>query len=98
MKTKIVLADDEQTFRETFSIVLKEEGYEVDTFDNGLDTIEEVKKTEYDIAILDIDMPGADGIKVLKEIIKCSNSQATIIFITGIIIIPVCLGCVKDNH
>ena len=82
MKTKIVLADDEQTFRETFTKVLQEEGFEVDAFDNGLDTIEAVKKTAYDIAVLDIDMPGADGIKVLKEVVK-HRPDTRVIMITA---------------
>jgi DNA-binding response OmpR family regulator len=68
VKTKILLADDEKTFQMTFTKVLLEEGFDVDAFDNGLDAIDAIKKTTYDIAILDIQMPGADGIKVLKEI------------------------------
>ena len=70
MKIKILFADDEKTFRETFLKVLQEEGFDVDGFDNGLDAIEAIKKTTYDIAVLDINMPGADGIRVLKEAIK----------------------------
>ncbi|MHC4854879.1 MAG: sigma-54-dependent transcriptional regulator [Planctomycetota bacterium] len=82
MKTKILLADDEKTFQMTFTKVLLEEGFDVDAFDNGLDAIDAIKKTTYDIAILDIQMPGADGIKVLKEIMKVS-SDTRVIMITA---------------
>jgi DNA-binding response OmpR family regulator len=49
---------------------LQEEGFDVDAFDNGLGAIEAIKKTAYDIAVLDIDMPGANGIRVLKEVMN----------------------------
>ena len=78
MKTRILLADDEQTFRMTFTKVLQEEGFDVDDFDNGLDAINAIKRNGYDIAILDIQMPGADGIKVLKEITKVSPNTRVI--------------------
>lgn len=70
MNIKVLLADDETTFRETLSAVLTEEGMDVTAAANGLDAIEAVKEGPFDIAILDIQMPGADGIKVLKEIMK----------------------------
>lgn len=82
MKTKILLADDEKTFRETFLKVLQEEGFDVDAFDNGLDTIDAIKKAPYDIAVLDIDMPGADGIRVLKEVMKV-RPNTRVIMITA---------------
>jgi DNA-binding NtrC family response regulator len=78
VKTKILLADDEQTFQTTFAKVLDEEGFDVDAFGNGLDAIDAIRKTGYDIAILDIQMPGADGIKVLKEIMKVSPNTRVI--------------------
>ena len=82
MVTKIILADDEKTFRETFFKVLQEEGFDVDAFDNGLGAIEAIKKTAYDIAVLDIDMPGADGIRVLKEVMKV-RPNTRVIMITA---------------
>ena len=82
MKTKILLADDEKTFRETFFKVLQEEGFNVDAFDNGLDAIDAIKRISYDIAVLDIDMPGADGIRVLKEITKI-RPDTRVIMITA---------------
>ncbi|MBW8036181.1 MAG: sigma-54-dependent Fis family transcriptional regulator [Planctomycetes bacterium] len=67
MKVRILLADDEDTFRETFSRVLVEEGFEVTTACDGLKAIDAIRKDPYDVVILDIQMPGADGIKVLRE-------------------------------
>ncbi len=69
-KNRILLADDESTFRETLCKVIEEEGMDVVAVDNGTDAIDAVTKKEFDVAIFDIQMPGADGIKVLRETMK----------------------------
>ncbi|MHC4642721.1 MAG: response regulator, partial [Planctomycetota bacterium] len=70
MKKQILLADDEDTFRETFAKVLQEEGIAVTAVGNGIDAIDTITKEPFAVAILDIRMPGADGIKVLREIMR----------------------------
>ncbi|MCF7957038.1 MAG: sigma-54 dependent transcriptional regulator [Phycisphaerae bacterium] len=66
----ILLADDENTFRETFTSVLEEEGFSVTAVSNGTDAINALLSREYPLALLDIQMPGADGIKVLCKAMK----------------------------
>ncbi len=73
MTDKILLADDEMTFRETLARFLRDELLDVTTVDNGLDAIEAARTTAFGVVILDIQMPGADGIKALKE-----NIQSTL--------------------
>ena len=73
---------DESIFRETFTKVLTEEGLEVTAVDNGSDAIDAINKQAYSIAILDIHMPGADGIKVLREIMKV-RPETRVIMITA---------------
>lgn len=70
MKSEILLADDEETFRETLGKVLREEGMTVTAVGDGLAAIDAIRARSYDVAILDIQMPGVDGIKVLAEIMK----------------------------
>ncbi len=82
MADKILLADDESIFRETFVKVLAEEGLDVTAVDNGTDAIDAIMKQAYSIAILDIHMPGADGIKVLREIMKV-RPKTRVIMITA---------------
>jgi DNA-binding NtrC family response regulator len=82
MKIKVLLADDETAFRVTFAQVLTEEGISVDAVEDGLQAIDAARRTVYDVAILDIQMPGADGIKVLKEIVKI-RPQTRVIMITA---------------
>ncbi len=82
MKYQILLADDEVTFRETFTKVLQEEGMDVTAVSNGTDAIDAVTKNSYDVVILDIQMPGANGIKVLRETMKV-RPQTRVIMITA---------------
>ena len=79
---EILLADDEVTFRETFTKVLQEEGLVVTAVGNGMDAINAIMKQSYAVAILDIQMPGADGIKVLREIMRV-RPETRVIIITA---------------
>lgn len=82
MKRNIILADDETTFRETFAKVLEEEGISVTAVCNGTDAIDAITKQAFAVAILDIQMPGADGIKVLREIMR-ARPETRVIMITA---------------
>ena len=70
MTSSILLADDEQTFRETLTTVLYEEGFKVTAVSDGSQALKAIRDSSFDVAILDIRMPGVDGIKVLREIMK----------------------------
>jgi len=78
MAREILLADDEATFRETLTKVLQEEGMVVTAVNNGIDAINAITKQDYAVAILDIRMPGADGIKVLRETMKVRPAMRVI--------------------
>ncbi len=82
MRSEILLADDEVTFRETLAKVLREEGMAVTAVGDGMDAINAIMKQPYAVAILDIQMPGADGIKVLREIMKI-RPEVRVIMITA---------------
>ncbi|MHC4119444.1 MAG: sigma-54-dependent transcriptional regulator [Planctomycetota bacterium] len=82
MNREILLADDEVTFRETFAKVLREEDMSVTVVGNGTDAIDAVMKQPFGVAVLDIRMPGADGIKVLREIMRI-RPETRVIMITA---------------
>jgi DNA-binding NtrC family response regulator len=94
MMNKILLADDEVTFRDIFTKVLKEEGMEVTAVGNGTDAIDAIMKRPYAVAILDVQMPGADGIKVLREIMRI-RPQTCVIMITAHGTIEVAVEAIK---
>lgn len=94
MKRNILLADDEATFRETFAKVLDEEGMDVTAVANGTDAIDAITKQSYAIAILDIQMPGADGIKVLREIMR-ARPETRVIMITAFGTVEMAVEAIK---
>ena len=82
MTEQILLADDEMTFRENFSAVLREEGYTVRDVPNGTEALSAIAAESFDVALLDIRMPDVDGIKVLCEIMQ-RHPETRVIMITA---------------
>ncbi|MCK4960505.1 MAG: sigma-54-dependent Fis family transcriptional regulator [Planctomycetes bacterium] len=82
MKIRILLADDEETFRETLTRFLQEEDMFVVPVEDWSAAIEAVDREVFDVAILDIQMPGANGIKVLRHIMKV-RPETRVIMITA---------------
>lgn len=78
---KILIAEDEDDIRRLLVLNMKKEGYEVVECKDGIQALEEFKKQEIHIALLDIMMPNIDGITVMEEIRK--TSVIPIIFITA---------------
>ena len=94
MTSKILLADDETIFRKTFAKVLGEEGMAVTAVDNGTDAISAIMRQSFAVAILDIQMPGADGVKVLREIMRI-RPQMRVIMITAYGTIEMAVEAIK---
>src|SRR5437867_558432 len=63
---KILVVDDEQSMAQFLGIVLRKEGYQVTTVNNGRDALEKVKSDNFDVVITDIKMPGMDGIQLIQ--------------------------------
>jgi len=82
MKIRILLADDERTFRETLSQFLDEEGMDVTAVADGTAAIEAIDRETFDVIILDIQMPGTDGITVLRHAVQV-QPEARAIMITA---------------
>lgn len=82
MKTRILLVDDEVEFIANLSDRLKLRDYDVTLAYRGEEAIETVKKYLYDVVILDVSMPGIDGIDALKEI-KAIRPLTEVIMLTG---------------
>jgi two-component system response regulator HydG len=71
-KTRILVADDEESHRIMLRAVLQEEGYEVAEAADGPESIRAVEQEPFDLILLDIRMPGMNGIEALMEIRKIS--------------------------
>lgn len=68
MKRKILVVDDDEDTRKLLDYRLLKSGYEVITSHSGEDAIERVKNLKPDTMLLDIRMPGMDGMEVLRRI------------------------------
>jgi len=79
---KVLIVDDEKDFVEMFSLRLKETGEKVFTAYSGQECLECLQQENIDVVVLDIKMPGMDGIETLKEI-KKQNPIVEIILLTG---------------
>ena len=65
---KILLVDDEESIHLLYRAVLEEEGYKVHCALSGKDSLQKSKIVSPDLIILDINMPGMNGIEVLRQI------------------------------
>ncbi|GAK14462.1 response regulator [Geomicrobium sp. JCM 19039] len=79
---KILIVDDEAGIRKLIEAILTEEGYEVHLASNGYQALEVLEKGSFKLAILDVKLPGINGIDVLKRI-RGSNSSIRIIMMTA---------------
>lgn len=79
MKSTILIADDEKEIRDLLRLYLENEDYKIVEAADGLQTLEVIKNTNPDLCLLDIMMPGKDGLSVLKEIRRESNIPVLII-------------------
>jgi signal transduction histidine kinase len=81
-KINVLIADDEDSLRSTIAAWLGDEGFDVDQAADGLEAIKKVQGRDFDIALLDIKMPGANGLEVLRFIKKNSN-PTEVVMMTG---------------
>jgi len=63
----VLIVEDETIMRESLRDWLKEEGYEVDTAESGEEALQKIGEKEFGVAVLDLKLPGKDGLKVLRE-------------------------------
>jgi len=81
-KPNILFTDDEKTFRNIMTKELTRMGYNVTGCDNGSETIEKMQEKDFDVVILDMNMPVMDGIETLKKV-KEMESTTEVIVLTG---------------
>ena len=63
----VLIVEDETIVRESLRDWLSEEGYEVDTAESGEEALQKIGETEFGVAVLDLRLPGKDGLEVLRE-------------------------------
>lgn len=75
---KILVVDDEKMICEEFSDILQEDGHEVDMALNGIEALEKVKVSDYDLIFLDVLMPRMEGREAFEKIKQIKNIPVAI--------------------
>ena len=79
---RIMLVDDEEGFLSTTKNVLERKGINVTTAISGSEALEKLTQENIDVVILDVKMPGMDGVSALKNI-KSRHPSIEVIMLTG---------------
>ncbi|OGP52221.1 MAG: two-component system response regulator [Deltaproteobacteria bacterium RBG_13_43_22] len=67
-RAKLLLVDDEVAFANNIAKLISKRGYDIITVYNGESAVQAVDETDFDVIVLDLKMPGLDGLAVLKQI------------------------------
>jgi len=81
-KNRVLVVDDEPGMRDFLEIMLRKDGYEVDTASDGAEAIDRIEQKMFDLAVVDIQMPVMNGIDVLQKINE-KSPETTVIMITA---------------
>jgi DNA-binding NtrC family response regulator len=81
-KMRIMLVDDEERFLQTTKKLLERKGYRVATALSGSEALDSLQKEDIQVVILDVKMPGMDGMATLKAI-KNRHPLVEVIMLTG---------------
>ena len=81
-KTRVLIVDDEESMRYFLTRALKRKGFDVAAVASGEEAVEDLTATERDVILLDLRLPGMDGIEVLRRA-KEIRPAAAVIMMSG---------------
>ena len=82
MKPNILVVDDEPVARQSLSEILRLEGYSVNAVPNGQAAVEYVRTHPVDLMIVDLRMPGMDGLEVV-QVVNSVSPETEVILLTA---------------
>lgn len=91
---RLLLVDDDATFRKALSKALLRRGHDVETTGSPVDALSVVERTSYDVALLDLKMPGMDGIQLMHEI-RGRHAELPVVILTGHGSIPTAIEAIQ---
>jgi len=78
-KIRVLIVDDEKNLREVLQAELSQESFAVSTSDSGRTALDMIARNEYDVVVLDLNMPGMSGLEVLRQISDAEAPLETVI-------------------
>jgi len=94
---RILIIDDEETIRDGCSQVLSRKGYPVESTGDARRGLEMALRDVYDIILLDIRMPGMDGMEILRSLKVDRGVSARVIVITGYGTVPLAVEAMRHG-
>jgi len=79
---RVLVVDDEDRFRTTVFTTLTKRGFDVTAVSGGAEALQEIRKREFDVVVLDVKMPGMDGNETLSRM-KMLRPGLEVIMLTG---------------
>jgi len=95
-KSSILIVDDEQIVRDSLKHWFEEEGYFVETAEDGESALKNFEKDKYDLLLVDMKMPGMSGLDLLTKV-KEYDEDAIVILITAFASVPTAIKALKDG-
>jgi DNA-binding NtrC family response regulator len=95
-ENRILIVDDERIVRESLTHWFEEEGYKIETAENGNEALKIFSRGRFDLALLDMKMPGMTGLELLKKI-KAIDEYCIVILITAFASVPTAIQALKDG-
>ena len=78
-KVNIMVVDDEEIVRDSLTSWLEEDGYHVEAVESGKKALERLSEKDWDLLLVDLKMPGMDGIQLMDEVHKTAPEMLVII-------------------
>jgi len=96
MTEKVLLVDDEEEFVETLAERMRSRGMDVATSGSGVDALQLVEDEDFDVVVLDLKMPGIDGLDALKRI-KRRRPDIQVVLLTGYATVEKGVEAIKEG-
>ena len=93
-KGSLLIVDDERSVRDSLSRWFADEGYEVGAAENASEALTRLAEHKWDIALVDIKMPGTDGIELQRRL-KEADPDLTVIIMTGYASVETAVAALK---
>jgi two-component system response regulator HydG len=95
-KTRVLIVDDDVGMCETLSDILEDQGYEVVEANNGQQAVDCAKKSDFDLVLMDIKMPGMNGVEACK-IIRDERPDVRVVLMTAYAVEDLVQEALKDD-